>query len=160
MIKKYIYIISIVALSLLAAQLFFKFFAGGLAASSCQNMKDIASDIKKVEHIKSKVSPYYGSSELLDVIGKSKYLDKNFNPLLFDKIGIDWRYIGLPEYFVQIYFDGAMYNEGDFQRIRLVFGRDAISIDLTDTASNYLMGGGAEFNRINVSQGVSIFCSK
>ena len=160
--KKYFYYISIIVIALMVTLVvFFKTYVSGEISKSCNEMKMIAADAKKINHIKSSVSPYYGSKELLDGIGRAKYLDKNFNPILFDKLNVDWNYVGLPEYLVQIYFDGAMYNEGDFERIRVHFGRNAISINLSGSSDG---GYGAETvsqsHIIKVSDSVTVFCSK
>ena len=123
-------ILFLIAVLLAFTMLFLKSYIDYEVRRPCNNMKEIAKDTEKIQHIRSRIEPFYGSEELLDSIGKARYIDKSFNPQLFSKIDIDWDYIGLPEYLVHMHFYGEMYGESSAKGVRVVYGRNSFSFDL------------------------------
>ena len=163
MIKYAYYILAIVIAGLVMLIMFFKIFVVSEVDSKCKAMEMIASDEDKIGHIKSRITNSYSASELLGGLGKAKYISKNFNPTLFDKINIDWEYIGLPEYFVKIHFDGVLPENKGFKRIRIASARNYIFINLSDefdetTDQDLLLYNKNKAKKIKINNQVQLLC--
>jgi len=95
-------------------------------SSSCERLLEISNNKEKIEYLKKWFSLHANSSQFRSYFTQGEYLSARDNPTPFEKMDLDWEYLGIEKHFAAIFFNKKYAHDGsEIFSISFINGRAA-----------------------------------